>query len=96
MKLISLLLYLHHKVNDIFYNKHKYHNIFERMEILDFYKELSTKVEKRKFREEVMERCGIQYPTFQAKVKNDSWSKLEREAVKQIINERNKERYGRE
>ena len=61
------------------------------MEILDYYKTLLTKIEKRKFREEVMERCGIQYPTFQSKVKNDSWSKLEREAVEQIIKERNKD-----
>lgn len=79
---------MRYKVNDIFYNKHDYHNKFAGMEILDYYKSLLTKVEKRKFREEVLERCGIQYPTFQMKVKNDSWSKLEREAVEQIIRNR--------
>lgn len=61
------------------------------MEIQAYYKSLLSKAEKRKFREVVLERCGIQYPTFQSKVKNDSWTKLEREAVEQIIDSRSKE-----
>lgn len=55
------------------------------MDILVYYKGLKGYKEKQVFRKKVMERCDISYPTFQLKVHNDGWTKLEREAVEQII-----------
>lgn len=59
------------------------------MSIFDYYKSLSGYKRKQEFRKKVMERCDISYPTFQLKVHNDSWTKLEREAVERIIQEDN-------
>lgn len=60
------------------------------MSILDYYKGLTGYKAKQEFRKKVMERCDISYPTFQQKVHNDTWTKLEREAVEQIIDNSNK------
>lgn len=60
------------------------------MSILDYYKGLTGYKSKQEFRKKVMERCDISYPTFQLKVHNDTWTKLEREAVEQIIDNSNK------
>lgn len=54
------------------------------MSIIDYYKSLSIK-DKTKFRNLVIERCDISYPSFQLKVHQDRWTKLEREAVEAII-----------
>ena len=51
------------------------------MSIFDYYKGLTGYKAKQEFRKKVMERCDISYPTFQLKVHNDTWTKLEREAV---------------
>jgi hypothetical protein len=59
------------------------------MSIFDYYKSLSGYKAKQKFRSKVMDKCDISYPTFQMKVHNDGWTKLEREAVEQIIQEDN-------
>lgn len=56
------------------------------MSIFDYYKSLSYK-EKRAFKKQVMERCDISYPSFDLKIRKDTWKKLEREAVQQIIRE---------
>lgn len=55
------------------------------MSIIDYYKGLNAYKAKQEFRKKVMERCDISYPTFQQKVHGDKWTKLEREAVEQII-----------
>lgn len=57
------------------------------MGIFDYYKSLAGYKRKQEFRKKVMERCDISYPTFQLKVHNDGWTKLEREAVEKIIEE---------
>lgn len=57
------------------------------MGIFDYYKSLPGYKAKQEFRKKVMERCDISYPSFQMKVHNDSWTKLEREAVERIITE---------
>ena len=57
------------------------------MSIFDYYKNLPGYKGKQDFRKKVMEKCDISYPTFQMKVREDSWSKLEREAVEKIIAE---------
>lgn len=57
------------------------------MGIFDYYKSLPGYKGKQEFRKKVMERCDISYPTFQQKVHNDGWTKLEREAVEKIIAE---------
>lgn len=59
------------------------------MSIFDYYKGLPGYKKKQEFRKKVMERCDISYPTFQTKVHNDTWTKLEREAVEQIVIEDN-------
>ncbi len=56
------------------------------MSIFDYYKSLSYK-EKRAFKKQVMERCDFSYPSFDVKIRKDTWKKLEREAVEQIIRE---------
>ena len=40
---------------------------------------------KATFREKVMERCGMSYPTFMSKIQRNNWTKLEREAIEEII-----------
>lgn len=57
------------------------------MGIFDYYKSLPGYKGKQEFRKKVMEKCDISYPTFQLKVHNDGWTKLEREAVEKIIAE---------
>jgi hypothetical protein len=57
------------------------------MSIFDYYKALPGYKKKQEFRKKVMEKCDISYPTFQMKVHSNSWNKLEREAVEQIIAE---------
>lgn len=57
------------------------------MSIFEYYKKLPGYKGKQGFRKKVMEKCEISYPTFQMKVRNDGWNKLEREAVEQIIAE---------
>lgn len=59
------------------------------MSIFDYYKSLPGYKGKQEFRKKVMERCDISYPSFQLKVRNNSWTKLEREAVERIILEDN-------
>lgn len=59
------------------------------MGIFDYYKSLPGYKGKQEFRKKVMERCDISYPSFQLKVRNNSWTKLEREAVERIIKEDN-------
>lgn len=59
------------------------------MSIFDYYKSLPGYKGKQEFRKKVMERCDISYPSFQLKVRNNSWTKLEREAVERIIQEDN-------
>ena len=59
------------------------------MGIFDYYNSLPGYKGKQEFRKKVMERCDISYPTFQLKVHNDGWTKLEREAVEHIIAESN-------
>lgn len=55
------------------------------MSIFDYYKSLPGYKGKQEFRKKVIEKCDISYPTFQMKVRTDGWTKLEREAVEQII-----------
>lgn len=59
------------------------------MSIFDYYKSLPGYKGKQEFRKKVMDKCDISYPTFQLKVHNDSWNKLEREAIEQIIQKDN-------
>ena len=55
------------------------------MDILNYYNELE-KIEKRKFRDDVMLITEMQYFTFNRKLKSNGWSKLEREAIEKYIN----------
>lgn len=57
------------------------------MNINEYYKSLSVK-ERREFKTVVLDKTGMQYPTFDMKRRKDSWNKLEREAVERIICDR--------
>lgn len=59
----------------------------KKMSIIDYYKSLIQYRAKQNFRNKVMDRCDISYPSFQKKVRDDSWTKLEREAILVIIEE---------
>ncbi len=54
------------------------------MVIIDYYSNLG-KDDRKVFRDEVMARCGIQYPTFYRKMKKDNWRKPEVEIIAAII-----------
>lgn len=58
------------------------------MVISNYYLSLSGKV-KSKFIQDVIELCGISYPSFFYKMRNDSWTKLEREAIERFIQKEN-------
>lgn len=60
------------------------------LSIFDYYKSLSKYRAKQDFRGKVMNRCDISYPSFQKKVRDDSWTKLEREAIIKLITEEQK------
>jgi hypothetical protein len=57
------------------------------MEILSYYASFESNRQKAEFRDKVIEKCGMAYPTFMAKIRNNTWNKLEREAVEEIIKE---------
>lgn len=59
------------------------------MAISNYYLSLSGKV-KSKFIQDVIELCGISYPSFFYKMRNNSWTKLEREAIERFIQENEK------
>ena len=58
------------------------------MVISNYYLSLSGKV-KSKFIQDVIKLCGISYPSFFYKMRNDSWTKLEREAIERFIQKEN-------
>jgi hypothetical protein len=55
------------------------------MNIVEYYKSKVSRPEKAALREKIMERCGMSYPLFMARVQRNNWSKLEREAIEDII-----------
>ena len=55
--------------------------------INDYYKSLS-RTDKGDFIRVIMNRIGISYNTFMYKMRHDSWSLLEREAITQHIRKR--------
>ena len=63
------------------------------MNIFDYYSKLERK-DKSNFIAIVLSRTGISYPSFMRKVREDSWTKLEREAIELIIEEDRHERSG--
>jgi hypothetical protein len=54
------------------------------MVIIDYYKSLDEG-SKIRFREQVFERTGMSYSTFYYKIRNNSFSMLEREAILKLI-----------
>ena len=54
------------------------------MVISNYYLSLSGKV-KSKFIQDVIELCDISYPSFFYKMRNNSWTKLEREAIEKFM-----------
>jgi|WetSurMetagenome_2_1015567.scaffolds.fasta_scaffold47675_6 hypothetical protein len=55
-----------------------------KMSIFDYYQKLSWK-EKSAFMRKIIVACEISNPTIYYKLRKDSWTKLEREAVIKII-----------
>ena len=61
------------------------------MGIFDYYSSLKRQ-DKSNFIAIVLERTGISYPSFMRKIREDAWTKLEREAIELIIEEDKHER----
>ena len=55
------------------------------MVISDYYNSLGKK-EKGDMLKNIMNRCGISYSTVTKKIKNDSWTMLEREVIQIMYN----------
>ena len=57
------------------------------MDIVKYYRSLDSRRNggKTQFREKVQERCGMGYPCFMGKMKRGNFTKLEREAIEEII-----------
>lgn len=60
--------------------------------IKDYYNSLD-KFGKRKFRLKVCSTIGIEYSSFVYRMNKDTWAKLEREAVSNIIKNKSYETY---
>lgn len=58
------------------------------MVISNYYLSLTSK-DKSKFIRDVLELCDISYPSFFTKIRKDSWTKLEREAIEKFIKQEN-------
>ena len=54
------------------------------MVISNYYKSLDRSG-KKKFKHEVIEKCGIAYPTYYRKLNADGWTKSERSVIMDII-----------
>ncbi len=61
------------------------------MGIIEYYKSLGGYKQKAAFREKVMAKCGMSYPCFQSRVQRDNWTKLEKEAIEQLIEKEKKD-----
>ena len=57
------------------------------MGIIEYYKSLGGYKQKALFREKVMAKCGMSYPCFMGRIRRDNWTKLEKEAIDQLIKE---------
>lgn len=55
------------------------------MVISDYYKSLETK-QKTQFIKDVIDLCDISYPSFMKKIRDEKWTKLEKEAIERFIN----------
>lgn len=55
------------------------------MVISDYYNSLGKKA-KGDMLKQIMNRCGISYSTVTKKIKNDSWTMLEREVILNMYN----------
>lgn len=58
------------------------------MVISNYYSSLSNK-QKSKFIQDVLKLCDISYPSFFTKIRKNSWTKLEREAIEKFIKQEN-------
>ena len=63
------------------------------MGIYDYYIRLERK-EKTNFIQRVLAVTEMSYPSFMRKIKDDSWNKLQRDAIRNIIEEDNKNEGG--
>lgn len=61
------------------------------MDIIEYYKGLGGYKQKAAFREKVMIKCGMSYPCFQSRIQRNNWTKLEKEAIGQLIEKEKKE-----
>lgn len=62
------------------------------MVISDYYFNVLKEDERSIFRDEILRRTGISYPTFYSKLKKCSWTRAEVEVINIIIKERNNAR----
>lgn len=57
------------------------------MAISDYYKSIPTKSERARFREEVLSKTGISFPSFYTKMRMNSWNKAEIFVIEHIMKE---------
>lgn len=55
------------------------------MDIIEYYKSKGSRPAKARLRELIMERCDMSYPLFMGRLQRNNWTKLEREAIEDII-----------
>ena len=78
---------MRHKDNKYNANNHIFKYKKYMRDIVKYYRclESGRNGAKAKFREKVQERCGMSYPGFMSKIQRNNWTKLEREAIEEII-----------
>lgn len=57
------------------------------MVISDYYKSILTKSERARFREEVLNKTGMSFPSFYTKMRLNSWTKAEIFVIEHIMKE---------
>jgi hypothetical protein len=62
------------------------------MNIQEYYRSRGTTEAKAAFREKVMKRCDMSYPTFMSRIPKNKWKKLEIEAIEEIIKSEQEEK----
>ena len=90
------VIHLHYKDKNNNSNNHILKYKCYKIDIRKYYKCLDSRRNgpKTKFREKVQERCGMGYPCFMSKMQRNNWTKLEREAIEEIIRQEMEESYG--
>ena len=78
---------MHSEIKTIFKTKQIYLIDFQIMVISDYYRNLESATERSEFRAVVLDRTGMSYSTFYAKLQSDNFTPAEREVINNIMKE---------